>query len=93
MAFEDFNPTKGYKAGTYIWNAKILYQFVEDHPAGKWAYDHVRQVDRKELVNMLGINPGDLADLAEAIEAYPEYKRYGVTGIEQSASALSLIHI
>jgi hypothetical protein len=94
MAFEDFNPSVDYYAGTYVWEGKDLFQFVDDHPAGKWDFSHVQIVSRKELINMLGKVWDGVQDLYDALANLDnnESKRYGVSGIGQSTAALTRIY-
>ena len=94
MAFEDFNPSVNYYAGTYVWEGKDLFQFVDDHPAGKWDFSHVQIVSRKELINMLGRAWDGVQDLYDALANLDSEatKRYGVSGIGGSTAALTRLY-
>lgn len=92
MAYQEFNPATDYKAGTYVWVRDWLYQFTHDHPAGRWTGGDAQLVSKKELINKLGMSVSELADLQDALEAELIFKRYGVTGIGQSAAALTRLY-
>ena len=93
MAFADFNPATDYYAGTFVWERDKLWQFTADHSAGRWTGHDAQVVSKKTLINMLGLNTEQLAEvMAELSEHGEEFKRYGVSGIGQSASALTRIY-
>ena len=95
MKFYDFNPGTDYRAEDFVWYMGDLYQFRKDHAAGRWKVDEVQQVTRKQLINLLGqigSNCEELQEQLEELEKTGAYKRYGVTGIELQASALTRIY-
>ena len=71
MAFTEFNPADDYAAGTYHWYMGKLYQFTEDHPAGRWTGKDAQIVLEKDLINMLSIVAD--GDLLHILSQYSNY--------------------
>ena len=84
-----FDATTAYSEGEHVWYGGYLYQFTEDHAAGAWtgtdadaAVVGVELDGLKEALN-------EVEDRVDAIEEAEGLHRYGVSGIGQSAAALT----
>ena len=92
MGFQEFNQSKDYAAGEYIWKGDMLCQFMVEHSAGPWSWSHVKTLTKKDLINLLGTSLEDIEELRETIRIMDSSKKYGVSGIGQQAAALTRMY-
>ena len=91
-----FSALVAYAAGQIVFYEKKLYRFKTAHPAGAWNSAHVEEITVASELTSHGADITELkADISELgtrvdnIEEAEGLHRYGVSGIGQSANALT----
>ena len=84
-----FSTSVSYTAGKYCNYNGQLYQFDEDHAAGGWIGTDATAVTLSDILSEIGEDVNDLLVRVSTIEEAEGLHKYGVSGIGQSASALT----